>query len=122
LIPLTTTGVEEFVVVPFPSCPALFRPQHLTLPSDRRAQLWVSPAAIIDEVWANERRLCERIPKKTIKKREKREGFFKMRVKRFLVDALTRPIAAIAIPTSNQTERNEQSKAEAMTGSIGMRK
>ena len=33
LNPETATGVEELVVVPLPSWPKLFRPQHLTVPS-----------------------------------------------------------------------------------------
>src|SRR5581483_6699644 len=39
LMPLTVTEFEELVVVPFPSWPALFKPQHLTVPSDRFTQV-----------------------------------------------------------------------------------
>ena len=39
LKPLTTTGDDEFAVVPFPSCPFPFCPQHCTVPSDNNAQL-----------------------------------------------------------------------------------
>jgi hypothetical protein len=46
VIPLTAAGVGLFVVVPLPSWPELFQPQHLTVPPMRRAQLWYSPAVI----------------------------------------------------------------------------
>src|SRR2546425_3249577 len=36
VIPPTRTGVDELVVVPSPSCPSRFRPQHCTVPSERR--------------------------------------------------------------------------------------
>ena len=42
----TSTGVELSVVVPFPSCPKLLSPQHLTAPPLVSAQLWTPPAAI----------------------------------------------------------------------------
>src|SRR2546422_7672125 len=35
----TLTGVIELVVVPLPSCPSRFRPQHRTVPSPRSAQV-----------------------------------------------------------------------------------
>jgi hypothetical protein len=38
LIPLTATEVEEFNCVPFPNCPEVFAPQHLTAPFESRAQ------------------------------------------------------------------------------------
>lgn len=34
----TATGVEWLLVVPFPSCPVLFGPQHSILPPERSAQ------------------------------------------------------------------------------------
>ena len=37
--PLTLTGVQESVLVPSPSWPLLFNPQHLTVPPVRRAQV-----------------------------------------------------------------------------------
>ena len=43
--PLTLTGVEESVVVPSPSWPALLYPQHVMVPPVRRAQVWWAPAA-----------------------------------------------------------------------------
>jgi hypothetical protein len=43
--PDTTTGVEEFIIVPFPRLP-LFEPQHLAVPSDSSAHVCLSPAAI----------------------------------------------------------------------------
>src|SRR5207249_11869882 len=33
------TGVDELVVVPSPSCPSTFRPQHCTVPSERSTQV-----------------------------------------------------------------------------------
>src|SRR3989475_9405238 len=39
VIPPTRTGVLELVVVPSPSCPSKFRPQHHTVRSPRSAQL-----------------------------------------------------------------------------------
>src|SRR2546425_855728 len=38
-LPPTRTGVLELVVVPSPSCPSRFRPQHHTVPSPRSAQV-----------------------------------------------------------------------------------
>jgi hypothetical protein len=43
-VPVIVTGVETSVVVPLPSWPALFAPQHFTVPPDRSAQLWKTPA------------------------------------------------------------------------------
>ena len=42
---VTTTGVKLCVLVPSPSCPLPFEPQHLTSPSIRRAQEWEAPRA-----------------------------------------------------------------------------
>jgi hypothetical protein len=39
----TATGLGRSVVVPSPTCPCALYPQHHTLPSDRRAQVRVSP-------------------------------------------------------------------------------
>jgi hypothetical protein len=39
LIPVTDSGVDELVVVPLPSWPLLLEPQHLTVPSESKAQL-----------------------------------------------------------------------------------
>ena len=44
--PLTATGVELSVVVPLPSLPNLFPPQHLTPPGGTIAQVSPSPAEI----------------------------------------------------------------------------
>jgi hypothetical protein len=38
--PITFTGLLRCVVVPSPSCPAPFSPQHLIVPSIMRAQVW----------------------------------------------------------------------------------
>ena len=38
--PVTVTGVSESVLVPSPSWPQELSPQHLTVPSARRAQEW----------------------------------------------------------------------------------
>ena len=38
-LPPTCTGVDELVVVPSPSCPWSFRPQHFTVPSGNKAQV-----------------------------------------------------------------------------------
>src|SRR5215212_8258444 len=46
LRPTTPTGVVRAVVVPSPSSPARFVPQHLTAPEVTRAQVWSEPAAI----------------------------------------------------------------------------
>src|SRR5689334_14133513 len=43
--PLTLTGVVWSVVVPSPSWPYLFHPQHLTPPSRVTTQVWAYPAA-----------------------------------------------------------------------------
>src|SRR5437899_7488917 len=40
----TLTGVLELVVVPLPSCPSRFRPQHCTVPSPSSAQVCCYPA------------------------------------------------------------------------------
>ncbi len=44
VIPETMTGVEELVSVPVPSWPEPLYPQHVTLPSENRAQVWMFPA------------------------------------------------------------------------------
>src|SRR5437588_329975 len=44
--PETSTGVERLVVVPSPTCPQAFQPQHLTPPVLVIAQLWEEPAAM----------------------------------------------------------------------------
>lgn len=41
----TSTGRGELTPVSFPSCPELFTPQHLTVPSVRSAHVWKSPAS-----------------------------------------------------------------------------
>ena len=41
---MTVTGVDEDVVVPLPSCPLLFRPQHVAVPPDNKAHEWPWPA------------------------------------------------------------------------------
>src|ERR1700733_13963967 len=46
LRPLTATGVDESVVVPFPSSPYVLSPQQSTVPPVRRAQAWTSPPAM----------------------------------------------------------------------------
>jgi hypothetical protein len=33
----TSSGVEELLLLPFPSCPPMFQPQHFTLPAVIRA-------------------------------------------------------------------------------------
>ena len=38
------TGVEEFVVLPLPSWPSLFWPQHWTVLADVSAQVCIKPA------------------------------------------------------------------------------
>src|SRR5437879_1477008 len=38
VMPTTRTGGDEPVLVPSPSCPSAFRPQHRTVPSPRSAQ------------------------------------------------------------------------------------
>src|SRR5437867_6049602 len=42
-IPATPTGVKASVVVPLPSRPSVFCPQHCTEPFGRRAQLCTAP-------------------------------------------------------------------------------
>jgi hypothetical protein len=44
LRPLTTTGVDVLVVVPFPSWPKAFAPQHLAVPFPNNAHEWLPPA------------------------------------------------------------------------------
>ena len=44
--PLTTTGVDELVVVPFPNWPSPLLPQHLAVPFANNAHEWPSPAEI----------------------------------------------------------------------------
>jgi hypothetical protein len=46
-IPATVTGVDEdFVTAVLPSWPSLLLPQHLIVPSARRAQVCVPPTAM----------------------------------------------------------------------------
>jgi hypothetical protein len=42
----TGTGTELLVVVPFPSCPTVLRPQQTTEPSDFSAHVYPHPAEI----------------------------------------------------------------------------
>jgi hypothetical protein len=42
--PETGTGVSLLVVVPSPSCPALFLPQQKAIPATVRPQVWSPPA------------------------------------------------------------------------------
>jgi hypothetical protein len=51
--PETCTGADLDVVVPSPSCPASFLPQHITPPFVVSTQVWLPPAAIADTL--NER-------------------------------------------------------------------
>ena len=44
--PLTNTGVEDVVVLPFPNWPEPFAPQHLTVPPADNAHECEPPAAI----------------------------------------------------------------------------
>jgi len=44
--PLTTTGIDEFVVVFFPNCPEPLAPQHLAVPAANNAHEWEPPAEI----------------------------------------------------------------------------
>src|SRR5256712_5709307 len=46
-LPPTRTGVLELVVVPSPSCPSRFRPQHHTVPTPRSAQKSRYPRATV---------------------------------------------------------------------------
>src|SRR5438309_1355469 len=41
----TDTAVAESLLVPSPSCPSLFRPQHLTVPSAMSAHACCAPTA-----------------------------------------------------------------------------
>jgi hypothetical protein len=40
LSPCTATGVSELLVVPFPSCPPVFKPQQATVPFWSNAHEW----------------------------------------------------------------------------------
>ena len=44
--PISKGPSPMFEVFPMPNWPALFLPQHLTLPSSSSAQVWDSPASI----------------------------------------------------------------------------
>jgi hypothetical protein len=44
--PLTTTGIDEFVVVPLPNSPLKLSPQHLAVPFANNAHEYLSPAVI----------------------------------------------------------------------------
>ena len=44
--PETVTGVLRSVFVPSPSCPSELRPQHWTVASASKAQLWLRPTEI----------------------------------------------------------------------------
>ncbi len=44
--PVTSVGVDRFVVVLSPSCPRWFFPQHLTAPVESNAQVWNPPAVM----------------------------------------------------------------------------
>jgi hypothetical protein len=44
--PLTTTGVDEPVVVPFPSCPDSLAPQHLAVPLPKTAHECAAPVVM----------------------------------------------------------------------------
>jgi hypothetical protein len=46
--PDTASGIDELVVVPFPSCPLEFSPQHWTPPPESNAQAKSAPAATAD--------------------------------------------------------------------------
>src|SRR5262249_62436368 len=48
--PETSTGVCRWVVVPSPSWPKSFEPQHLTPPEAVRAQVWPAPAETADAI------------------------------------------------------------------------
>src|SRR5437764_14580026 len=43
---VAVTGVELSVPVPLPSWPERLRPQHFTVPFERRAQVWISPESM----------------------------------------------------------------------------
>lgn len=45
-MPVTVTGVRRLVVVPSPSWPLKFHPQHLTVPLVSTAHVWVPPVEI----------------------------------------------------------------------------
>jgi len=47
VMPDTLTGVVRVVVVPSPSRPEPFEPQHIRLPSVSRAQEWILPTAML---------------------------------------------------------------------------
>ena len=47
VIPDTSTGEVRSVVVPSPSWPYTFLPQHITLPSVSRAHEWKAPRAML---------------------------------------------------------------------------
>ncbi len=49
--PTTFTGVGLLSVVPLPSWPALFQPQHRTAPVVVSAQVWKPPALIAFTPW-----------------------------------------------------------------------
>ena len=42
--PKTATGTFELLVVPLPSCPLVFWPQHFAEPPESRAHEWPPPA------------------------------------------------------------------------------
>jgi len=44
--PLTTTGIDEFVVVLLPNCPEALYPQHLAVPFANNAHEWEPPEEI----------------------------------------------------------------------------
>lgn len=44
LRPTTSTGVVRLAVVPSPTAPVAFQPQHFTPPVSMRAQTWLKPA------------------------------------------------------------------------------
>jgi hypothetical protein len=48
--PLTTTGVDEFVVVPFPNVPKALYPQHSAVPFANNAHEWFWPVEITTAV------------------------------------------------------------------------
>src|SRR6266540_6426004 len=43
--PATVTGVGDAVVFPLPRSPEKLSPQHTTVPAERSAQAWATPAA-----------------------------------------------------------------------------
>ena len=42
--PVTATGLDELVVVPFPNSPWLLSPQHFAVPLAKSAHEWMTPA------------------------------------------------------------------------------